>query len=126
MKGWSRKHIKKDKVIGDLPDSYLLFEKLITDRIGKPVREHRFHPERMWRFDFSYPDVRLAVEIEGLVHNGFSRHTTISGFEEDAWKYAEATLLGWTVIRFSQNQIKTIKCLDLIEKIHNRLNNSLV
>ena len=37
-----------------------------------PVREHEFHPERKWRFDFCWPDSdlgngwRLAVEVEGL------------------------------------------------------------
>lgn len=29
------------------------------------VREHRFHPTRRWRFDFAWPDEKVALEVEG-------------------------------------------------------------
>ena len=28
-------------------------------------REYKFHKTRKWRFDFAYPDIQLAVEIDG-------------------------------------------------------------
>ena len=31
----------------------------------EPVREYIFHPKRKWRFDFYFPERKLAVEIEG-------------------------------------------------------------
>jgi very-short-patch-repair endonuclease len=63
------------------------------------VRELRFDKvnKRKWRFDFSFTDVKLAVEIEGGRYK--SRHRSIEGFERDAEKYAEAVLQGWTVLR---------------------------
>ena len=32
-----------------------------------PVAEHRFHETRRWRFDFAWPDHRVALEIAGGV-----------------------------------------------------------
>lgn len=63
-----------------------------------PEREFRFHPKRRWLFDFSWPELMLAVEVEGGTGiNG--RHVRPAGFREDCIKYASATLLGWRVIR---------------------------
>ena len=27
------------------------------------MREYKFHPVRKWRFDFTLPDIRLALEV---------------------------------------------------------------
>ena len=32
----------------------------------RPLREYKFHPRRDWRFDFAWPEKKLAVEIQGL------------------------------------------------------------
>lgn len=58
------------------------------------VREHRFHSERKWRFDFAWPDQKVALEIEG-----WGRHQTFDGYRKDCEKYNAATLLGWRVLR---------------------------
>jgi very-short-patch-repair endonuclease len=70
------------------------------------VREHRFHPERKWRFDFAVPDLRVAIEIEGGTWIA-GRHTTGSGFAKDCAKYNAATLLGWRVLRFTTDMVRT-------------------
>jgi very-short-patch-repair endonuclease len=67
------------------------------------VREHRFHPERKWRFDFAHPASRTAIEIEGGIWNG--RHTRGDGFQKDAEKYFEAHIRGWRVVRLTPNLI---------------------
>lgn len=59
------------------------------------VREHRFHPTRKWRFDFAFPSVKLAIEIDGR-----GKHQTISGVRADCEKANEAIRLGWRVMRF--------------------------
>lgn len=59
------------------------------------TREHRFHPERMWRFDFAFPSVKLAVEIDGR-----GRHQSIAGVRADCEKGNEAIRLGWRVLHF--------------------------
>jgi very-short-patch-repair endonuclease len=71
-----------------------------------PQREYLFHPSRKWRFDFCFLKEKLAIEIEG-VSNAFSRHTTISGYRNDLVKYNAATLLGWRVLRYTQDMVES-------------------
>ena len=64
------------------------------------VTEHRFHSVRMFRFDIAIPDMRLAMEYEGLM-SAKSGHTTIDGYVSDCEKYNLAQLAGWTVLRYT-------------------------
>jgi very-short-patch-repair endonuclease len=70
----------------------------------RPEREHRFSPTRRWRFDFAFPESKLAVEVEGGVWTA-GRHTRGTGFSKDCEKYAEAAVLGWRVIRVTTEMV---------------------
>lgn len=72
----------------------------------RPVREFRFHHERKWRFDFAFPDKKIAVEIEGGVWNA-GRHNRGSGFIADAAKYNAAAILGWRVLRYATEMVES-------------------
>lgn len=72
--------------------------------IQAPEREYKFHPERRWKFDFAWPDVKLAVEVEGQ-----GRHQTFIGFRRDCDKYNAALALGWRVLRFPAADFKPSK-----------------
>jgi very-short-patch-repair endonuclease len=71
------------------------------------LREHRFHPERRWRFDFAHLPSLVAVEIEGVTHYGnrVSRHQTARGFGKDIEKYNAAVEHGWRVLRYTQHDL---------------------
>ena len=84
--------------------------------LPKPERQVRFHPTREWRLDFGWLELKLAVEIEGLVPGGKGRHQTIGGMTEDLVKYAEALCLGWRVLRVSQAQVKSGQALEWAER----------
>mgnify|MGYP003588544369 CR=1 FL=1 len=45
-----------------------------TDLDLVAVKEFRFHPKRMWRFDYAIPDEKIALEVEGGVWSQ-GRHT---------------------------------------------------
>jgi hypothetical protein len=62
--------------------------------LPEPECEYRFARPRQWRFDFAWPALLLAVEVEGGSWNG-GRHTSGAGFAADCEKYNEATLRGW-------------------------------
>ena len=63
--------------------------------------EHLFaKPDRKWRFDFSFNELQIAFEYEGLM-SAKSRHTTIKGYTGDAEKYNKAQELGWKVYRYT-------------------------
>jgi len=82
----------------------------------EPEREYRFHNERKWRFDFAYPSLKTAIEIEGGTR-GKSRHTQHSGFEKDAEKYNEAVILGWRLLRFTTDQVVNGIAIDTIKRL---------
>lgn len=78
-------------------------EKLIPDY----VEELKFHPKRRFRFDWAIPDLKIAIEYEGLMSKK-SRHTTITGFTNDTIKYNEAVKLGWRVLRYTALNYKNL------------------
>jgi very-short-patch-repair endonuclease len=80
----------------------------------KPEREYVFHPTRKWRFDFAWPDIKLAVEIEGR-----GRHQSFGGFEKDAEKYNAAAKLGWRVMRYTPAMVMRADAIsDILEMLH--------
>lgn len=80
------------------------------------VAEHRFHPEREWRFDFYLPQSRLAIEVEGGVWiEGGGRHNRGKGFLGDLEKYNEAQAMGIKVLRFTPEQLLKPKSLKTIK-----------
>ncbi len=73
-------------------------------RIPAPEREYKFMPDRKFRIDFYWPDVKLAVEIEGGVWTR-GRHTRGSGFIRDAEKYNLMTEHGIALLRYTPSGI---------------------
>lgn len=79
------------------------------------VQEHKFHPVRRWRFDFAWIDEMVAVECDGgQWRAGGGRHNT----DADREKINTAVALGWRVLRFSGNQIRTdpMECIRVLEE----------
>ena len=76
------------------------------DGLPQPEREYRFHPTRRWRFDFAWPQLMVAVEVEGGTW-AQGRHTRGAGFERDADKLNAATSLGWCVFRYTAMRIRS-------------------
>ena len=87
--------------------------------IKKPEKEYRFHPKRQWRFDYAWPDKNgggVACEIEGGVWTR-GRHTRGGGFVKDLEKYNEATKLGWKVLRFTPQDLKSGKAQMFMKEV---------
>lgn len=82
----------------------------------KPVREHRFHADRRWRFDFAFPAERVAVEVEGGIFVK-GRHSRGAGMRADMDKYNAACELGWRVLRFCETHIRKGEALEQIERV---------
>lgn len=92
-------------------------EMLLADlrAIGlEPVLGYMFHSELAYRFDFSWPPLKLAVEVEGR-----GRHQSYKGFEADCQKYNAALELGWRVLRYPATRVTTHKRrARIVEQIH--------
>lgn len=101
-----------------------------------PVREYRFAAEKVglgpglrnrlkkaelkdWRIDLAYPDIRLAIECEGVLWKGAGRHQRGVGYENDLDKYNCLMRDGWTVYRCSQRLINNLGAVDTIKVLYN-------
>ena len=69
-----------------------------------PEREYKFHAIRKWRFDFAFPKIMVAVEIEGgiWINGGHNRGKIYSMNME---KYNAAAEAGWIVLRYEPKKI---------------------
>lgn len=85
--------------------------------IPEPQREFRFDSARRWRFDFAWPDRRLAVEVEGGVWVR-GRHTRGAGYLKDLEKYNRAVELGWRVLRYPPNALHLVDTYEQIARVY--------
>ena len=65
--------------------------------LPEPVRQLRLGP---WRFDLGWPAARVLVELDG------SHHRSASQLRADGRKQNAAVLAGWTVLRFTWDQVE--------------------
>lgn len=86
---------------------------------GKGLRDRlEAHGLKDWRFDFAFPDARLAIEYEGLVSSGRGGHQTRIGFNCDLEKYHAAMALDWTVYRCGWDLVMSGKAAKLISVLY--------
>lgn len=81
--------------------------------LPRPVREFRFARPRQWRFDFAWPELGLALEIEGGTWVQ-GRHGTGAGMRADAEKYNAATLDGWRILRVTSDMFRDGSAFSLV------------
>lgn len=79
--------------------------------VPRPIQEFRWHHTRRWRFDFAWPELRLALEVEGGIWMEKGRRTTGSGFDADCGKYDQALIAGWRVLRATGGMVKNGQAL---------------
>lgn len=82
-----------------------------------PEKEYRFHDKRKWRFDYAWPDYKIALEVEGGIWMNKGAHNTGKAILRDIEKYNTATIMGWRIIRTTPNKLLTIETLDMLNKI---------
>jgi hypothetical protein len=80
-----------------------------------PVAEHRFHVERKWRFDYAWPVLKIALEVEGGVWTN-GRHTRGAGFLKDCEKYNAAAVMGWRVLRVTPATLRTADTCEMLRR----------
>ena len=86
-------------------DSARVFRCALFDRrIQQPIAEYQFAKPRRWRFDYAWPDAKVALEVDGGVWSR-GRHVRGSGFLKDMEKLNRATVLGWRVIRTTPDRL---------------------
>ncbi|EOH6358128.1 DUF559 domain-containing protein [Acinetobacter baumannii] len=79
-------------------------------------QEYKFHPEHKWRADFLITGTKILIEVEGGIWSG-GRHTRGKGYLGDMEKYNSAVMMGFTVLRFSTEQVKAGVAIKQIEQL---------
>ncbi len=99
----------------ELESAFEFYLRVLGSDLPGHEREYRFHPTRRWRFDWSWPKSKLAVEIDGgqWVGRG-GRHNS----DKDREKLNAAAALGWRVLRFSGRMLKRdpLGCIDVVRQ----------
>jgi very-short-patch-repair endonuclease len=93
----------------------VLEEQLRLARMEGFVRELRFHPIRRWRLDLAWPDIKLAVECEGLSRRGVGYHQSPAGVAGDCEKHSALAAMGWRLLRVTAEQIRRGHALNWID-----------
>jgi very-short-patch-repair endonuclease len=93
------------------------FLPIIQTVFPSAVAEYKFHPVRRWRADYAIPNFKILIEIEGGVWVK-GRHTRGSGYIKDMEKYNAAGIMGYTILRYTPQQIGQL--LDDLKEIKER------
>ena len=106
MKAKRYQPLPAERVPSKLESTFLhLWKIIVGERLPAPWPEHKFDSVRKWRFDFAWPHVLLAVELEGGQWIG-GRHNTAIGLQGDCEKYNAAQLRGWLVLRYTTSDLE--------------------
>ena len=78
---------------------------LHASKIGGVHPEFQFHPDRKWRFDYAWPQAKLAVEIDGFGYG----HQAQQSMSADNEKANAAVERGWRVLRYNSRDLGSIE-----------------
>jgi very-short-patch-repair endonuclease len=78
--------------------------------------EFRFDESRRWRFDYSWPAQKVALEVEGGIWTN-GRHTRGAGYLRDMEKYNRATVLGWRVLRVPPSDLWSAATVAMLREV---------
>jgi hypothetical protein len=81
-----------------------------------PILEYKFCETRRWRFDFSWPDRKIAVEVQGglFIRGAHARGAYIVKSQE---KYNHAALMGWRIFYFQPKEFDNGVAVEILDQI---------
>lgn len=88
----------------------------------RPESQYKFHPERRWRLDFAFPELLIAVEIDGGIfaaENGdeAGKHARGAGRCKDMEKRNAAAELGWFILNYGPPHVRSGEAALQIERL---------
>jgi len=93
-------HPKKGLIPKPIPAGVQFIKNHLTLLKLEYIQELVFSKKRKFRFDIAIPNLKIAIEYEGL-NSAKSGHTTMSGYTSDCTKYNLAQKEGWIVLRYT-------------------------
>lgn len=108
-----RNVIKKERVVSE--GEAILIQHFKAYGIGYE-QEYQFNENRKWRADFHITGTKILIEVEGGIWSN-GRHTRGKGYITDMEKYNSAAVLGYSVFRYSTDQVKSGKAIEEIRRL---------
>lgn len=104
----------------DLED--LLDMQLRVRAVPSYQTEYYFALPRQYRADFcwSQEPYLLIVEVEGGIYTRQPSHSSITGIKRDIEKHNLATILGYRVLRFHSDQVRSGEAIETICRVLGR------
>ena len=84
----------------------LIGQHIRAHKLPPPERNYKAIPGRKLEFDFAWPPIKLAVEVQGGVW-AKGGHTSGVGANRDCEKLCLAQLEGWILLPVTTNQIRS-------------------
>jgi hypothetical protein len=101
----------------------IFYDVLEQHALPLPVREHRFAPPRRWRFDFAWPSLKVAIEVQGGIWTQ-GRHTQGAALLKEWEKLNTAALAGWRVLFVQPVDLPRATTIYMLKQIF-KLNESI-
>lgn len=97
-------------------DAFMMF---VEQQLGLEVwPEFYFSTERLYRFDYTIPKHKIAIEQEGGIWmKGNSGHSSGTGIQRDMEKSNLAQSQGWVVLRRTPDQMITSETIEMLKSL---------
>lgn len=79
-----------------------------------PEAEYKFHATRKWRFDFCWPEAKVALEVQGGIWSG-GRHSRGSGLVKEHEKLNAAAHAGYRIFFTTPQDVGNLALYRLIK-----------
>ncbi len=99
-------------------DAFLLLLK--AHGLPLPQTEFRFHPKRLWRADYAWPDRMLLIERHGglfMTGRAGMAHAMPTSIRRDWEKANAAQLLGYVILQFESKSLDSGAALETIKQV---------
>lgn len=85
----------------------VLLNRIRELHLPEPQTQVQLISWRKYRYDFAWPEYKIAVELQGGVHGNESRgrHTRGAGYEEDCTKLALAQIAGYACLYLTPGMV---------------------
>src|SRR5262245_20400337 len=90
-----------------------LFVRLCSQLAIPCVRELQFSPPRKWRFDYAWPEQKVALEVQGGIWTR-GRHVRGAALLREYDKLNAAAIAGWRVLFTTPERLMTDGILQMM------------
>ena len=111
------KPVRERKPQEDKKELFAYYWRIVVGTYRMYQTEYNFDPPRKHRFDFAWPDKKIAVEVDGNAWHvkGGGKH----GTDKDREKINIAASMGWRVFHFSPAMLDKNpgECIEMIVSV---------